>query len=111
VKSGKLKALAITGDVRAAVLPDVPTLAETGVKDVDAYSWQAVAAPKGLPADVKQKLHAGIVAALNDPTVKPKLVELGFELVANTPEEFARFLNRELARWKSVVEAGKITAD
>jgi len=111
VKTGKLKALGVTGDVRAAVLPDVPTLAETGVKDVDAYSWQAVAAPKGLPADVKQKLHAGIVAALNDPTVKPKLVELGFEVVGNTPEEFGRFLNNELARWKSVVEAGKITAD
>jgi len=70
-----------------------------------------VAAPKGLPADVKQKLHAGMVAALNDPSVKPKLTELGFEVVAHSPEDFAKFLNTELARWKRVIEVGKITAD
>jgi len=111
VKSGKLKALAVTGDARAPILPDVPTLTETGVKEVDVYSWQGVAAPKGLPADVKQKLHAGMVAALNDPSVKPKLTELGFEVVAHSPEDFAKFLNAELARWKQVIEVGKITAD
>jgi tripartite-type tricarboxylate transporter receptor subunit TctC len=111
VKSGKLKALAVTGDTRASILPDVPTLTETGVKEVDVYSWQGVAAPKGLPADVKQKLHAGMVAALNDPSVKPKLTELGFEVVAHSPEDFAKFLNAELARWKQVIEVGKITAD
>ena len=82
-----------------------------GVKGVDVYSWQAAAAPKGLPAEVKAKLHATLVAALNDPAVKPKLLELGFEIVGGTPEHFAEFQARENARWKQLIEARKITAD
>jgi tripartite-type tricarboxylate transporter receptor subunit TctC len=84
---------------------------EAGVKNVVVYSWQAFAAPKGLPADLKAKLHAAIVAGLNDPTVKPKLLELGFEIVGNTPEQFTAFQAVEFARWKQVIEVGKITAD
>ena len=111
INAGKLRALAITGDKRSALLPAVPTMAEAGVKGVDVYSWQAVAAPKGLPADIKAKLHAALVAGLNDPAVKAKLQEQGFEIVANTPEQFATFQAAEYARWKQVIETGKITAD
>ncbi len=111
VNSGKLRALAVTGDRRSTLLPQVPTLAEAGVKNVDVYSWQAVAGPKGLPADVHGKLQSAIAAALNDPQVKPKLVDLGFEIVANTPEQFAKFQANEFARWKRVIEAGNIKAD
>jgi tripartite-type tricarboxylate transporter receptor subunit TctC len=111
VNAGKLRALAVTGDKRSALLPNVPTLGESGVKNVNVYSWQAVVAPKGLPADVRGKLHEGIVAALNDAAVKPKLTEVGFEIVGNTPEQFARFQAQEFARWKQVIETGKITAD
>ena len=111
VNGGKLRALAVTGAKRSALLPNVPTLAESGVKDADVYSWQGIAAPKGLPADVKAKLHAAIVAALNDPGVKPKLLEVGFEIVANTPEQFGAFQAAENARWKQLIEARKITAD
>jgi len=111
VNAGKLRALAVTGDKRSALLPQVPTLSEAGVKGADVYSWQAVAAPKGLPTDVKAKLHTAMVAALNDAAVKPKLNELGFEIVANTPEQFAQFQASENARWKTVIETGKITAD
>ena len=111
VNGGKLRALAVTGAKRSALLPNVPTLAESGVKDADVYSWQGIAAPKGLPADVKAKLHAAIVAALNDPGVKPKLLEVGFEIVANTPEQFATFQAAENARWKQLIETRKITAD
>jgi len=110
VKSGKLRAIAITSKQRAAVLPDVPTLDEAGVPGADVYSWQAVLAPKGLPADVKAKLHAAVVAALADPQVKKQFVDLGFEMVANTPEQFAAFQQQEYARWKKVIEDGKITA-
>ncbi|WP_341889881.1 tripartite tricarboxylate transporter substrate binding protein [Variovorax sp. YR752] len=111
VNGGKLRALAVTGAKRSALMPNVPTLAESGVKDADVYSWQGIAAPKGLPADVKAKLHAAIVAALNDPGVKPKLLEVGFEIVANTPEQFAAFQASESARWKQLIETRKITAD
>jgi tripartite-type tricarboxylate transporter receptor subunit TctC len=111
IKSGKLRALAITSAKRSALLPDVPTLAEAGVKNVEVYSWQAVVAPKGLPDDVRSKVHAAIVAALNDPTVREQFVSVGFEVVANTPAQFAAFQQQEFARWKKVIEAGKITID
>jgi tripartite-type tricarboxylate transporter receptor subunit TctC len=111
IKSGKLKALAVTGEGRAAVLPKVPTLAESGVPGVEIYSWQGIAAPKGLPKDVKARLHGAIVEALTEPALKSKLVEQGFEVVANTPEQFEQFLAGEQARWKNVIETGKITAD
>jgi tripartite-type tricarboxylate transporter receptor subunit TctC len=111
INSGKLRAVAVTGDKRSAVLPNVPTLNESGVKGVDVYSWQGVAAPKGLPADVKAKLHAALVAALNDPQVKADFTKIGFEIVANTPEQFTTFQQAEFARWKNVIETRKITAD
>ena len=111
IKAGKLRALAITSTKRSPLLPDVPTMEESGIKGVTVYSWQAFAAPKGLPADIKTKLHAAIVAGLNDPQVKPKLLELGFEIVGNTPEQFTAFQATEFARWKKVIEVGKITAD
>ena len=111
IQAGKLKALAITSAQRSPLLPNVPTLIESGVKNAQVYSWQAIAAPKGLPADVKKTLSTAIVAALNDPQVKPKLLDLGFEVVASTPEQFAAMQAAEFARWKTVIETGKITAD
>jgi tripartite-type tricarboxylate transporter receptor subunit TctC len=111
IVAGKLRALAVTGDKRSPVLPNLPTLAEAGVKGVDVYSWQAVVAPKGLPADVRAKAHEGIVGALNDAKVRQQFAALGFEIVANTPEQFAAFQQRENARWKQLIETRKITAD
>jgi len=108
IQAGKLKAIAITSTRRSPLLTDVPTLAEAGIRNVDVYSWQAIAGPKGMPADVKKKLMEGIVAALNDPDAKKKLTDLGFEIVANTPEQFARFQAQELARWKKVIETAHI---
>lgn len=111
IRTGKLRALAITSDKRSALLPDVPTMAEAGIKDVEVYSWQAVAAPKGLPADVKSRLHGALVGALKEPGMQKKLGEQGFEIVANTPEQFVQFENEELKRWKAVIEQGKITLE
>lgn len=111
IKAGKLKALAVTGSKRSAVLPNVPTLGEAGVKEVDVYSWQGIAAPKGLPKDVKATLHTTITGALHDPQIAAKLTEQGFEVVASTPEQFARFQAQELARWREVIINGKITLD
>jgi tripartite-type tricarboxylate transporter receptor subunit TctC len=111
VSAGKLRALAITSANRSPLLPQVPTLDELGVKGVDVYSWQAVVAPKGLPADIKAKLHAAIVSALNDPAVKGKLVAQGFEVVGDSPEHFAKFEAAEYARWKQLIDTRKISAD
>ncbi|MDD0814785.1 tripartite tricarboxylate transporter substrate binding protein [Curvibacter sp. HBC28] len=111
IKAGKLRALAVTGTKRSPLLPEVPTLEELGVKGATVYSWQAFAAPKGLPADLKAKLYDAIVAGLNDPAIKAKLLELGFEIVGNTPEQFTAYQASEFARWKKVIEVGKITAD
>ena len=111
IKAGKLRALAITSNKRSPLLPEVPTMDELGFKGVTVYSWQAFAAPKGLPVDIKTKLNEALVAGLNDPAIKPKLLELGFEIVGNTPAQFTAFQASEFARWKKVIEVGKITAD
>jgi len=111
INAGKLRALAVTGDKRSPVLPEVPTAAEAGVKNLEVYSWQAVVAPKGLPPAVRSKAHDAMAAALNDPAVKQQFTTIGLEVVANTPEQFAKFQQQEFARWKKVIDAGKITID
>ena len=109
--AGKLRALSITSAKRSPLLPQVPTLEELGIKEANVTSWQAVAAPRGLPVEIKNRLHAAIVTTLNDPQVKPKLLELGFEIVANTPEQFTAFQAAEFARWKKLIEARNIKPD
>ena len=111
INAGKLRPLAIAGTKRSPVLPNVPTFAELGYKDVVAYGWQAVVAPKGLPADVKDKVYKSVIAALNDPQVKKNFVDLGYEIVANTPEQFVQYQAQENARWKKLIESRQITAN
>ena len=111
IKAGKLRALSITSAKRSPLLPDVPTLEEGGVKDANVYSWQAVAAPKGLPADVKKRLVDAISATIKDPQVAPKLLELGFEVVLNTPEQFAAYQAAEYSRWQKLITSRNIKAD
>jgi len=108
IKAGKMRALAITSEARSPLLPNVPTMAEAGVKDTVIYSWQAVAAPKGLPADVKAKIHAGLIKALNEPKVKKQFVDIGFEVVGNTPEEFTAYQKAESQRWKQLIQNRKL---
>lgn len=111
IKAGRMRPLAVTSAKRSPVLPDVPTLSELGVKGVEVTSWQAIVAPKGLPADVREKAAAAFVAALNDPRVKDQFTGIGFEMVTNTPAQFAAFMQAESARWKKVIETGKISLD
>lgn len=111
VRSGKLRALAITSTKRSPLLPDVPTLDESGVKDVNVNSWQAVAAPRGLPADIKKRLFDAIVASVKDPAVTAKLLELGFEVVLNTPDQFAAYQVSEYMRWQKLISSRNIKAD
>ncbi|MCV0439224.1 MAG: tripartite tricarboxylate transporter substrate binding protein [Hydrogenophaga sp.] len=111
IKAGKLRALSITSAQRSPLLPDVPTLQELGIKDANVYSWQAMAAPKGTPADIKAKLHAAVKDALNDPAIKPKLLDLGFEIVASTPEQFTAFQAAEFARWQKLIQSRNIKVE
>jgi tripartite-type tricarboxylate transporter receptor subunit TctC len=108
VRGGKLKALAVTADKRNKALPDVPTLAEAGVKDVEVYSWQAAAAPKGLPPAIRARLEKDMIAGLKSADATAKFNDIGFDVVANTGKEFETFLAAEIARWKTVIEVGKI---
>ena len=108
IKAGKLKALAITGDARAADLPDVPTLAEAGIKDMVVYSWQGFAVPKGTPPAVVQQLTKALQTALRDPQTEKTLQGLGFEVVANTPQQFSAFQQAEVKRWKDVIQKANI---
>lgn len=111
IKAGKLRALAITSAQRSSFLPEVPTLEESGVKNAGVQSWQAVAAPRGLPADVKKRLHDAIVSIIREPATAARLTELGFEIVLNTPEQFASFQANEYARWAKLIVARNIKAD
>lgn len=111
VRAGKLKALAVTSETRAPALPDVPTIGEAGVKDLVVYSWQAAAAPKGLPPAVKAKLEADLIQAAKSPDVKEQFEKIGFEVLASNGTEFDKFLAGEIARWKQVIDTGKITAE
>ena len=111
LRSGKLRAIAVTGTQRSPVLPDVPTLAESGVKGAEVYSWQGMAAPRGLPVDVKARLSKAAIAAVQQPDIRKRFVEQGLEIVGNTPEEFTRFQAQENERWKQLIHTRKITAD
>jgi tripartite-type tricarboxylate transporter receptor subunit TctC len=111
IQAGKLRALVITSARRSPLLQQVPTLEESGVREANVQSWQAVAGPRGLPADVKGRLHAAIVAGLADPAVRQRLLDLGFEIVANTPEQFAAFQAAEYARWQQLITSRGIKAD
>jgi tripartite-type tricarboxylate transporter receptor subunit TctC len=111
VKAGKMKILGVTAETRHPVFPDVPTMAEAGVKDLVVYSWQAAAAPKGLPADVKARLADALQKALTDPDVKKRFGDLGYDVVANTPAEFDKFQADEQTRWIEVVKTANIKVE
>lgn len=111
INGGKLRALAITSEQRSPLLPQVPTLGESGIRGADVQSWQAVVGPRGLPADVRNRMHEGLMAVLADPKIRQQFTSVGLEIVGNTPEQFAAYQARENARWKQLIETRKITAD
>jgi tripartite-type tricarboxylate transporter receptor subunit TctC len=109
VKSGRIKLLAVCGTNRAALLPDVPTLDEAGVKGYGMYSWGGIIAPAKLPRPLVDKLHRDIGEALRMPDVRERLTQLGAEVVAGTPEQFDALLRSETVRYaKLIKDAGII---
>ncbi len=111
IKAGKLKVLAVTGKDRSPVLPDVPTLAESGYPGFDMVSWQALVAPAATPKPVIDKLHAELAKVLKTPEMRDKMFALGTEVVANPPEQFAQYLRDETAKWSKIVKAAGIKLD
>lgn len=111
IRSGRLKALAVTSEKRHPQLPNVPTMAEQGVPGFVVTSWQAFMAPKGLPPEIRARLHTELVAALTAPDVKERFSTQGFDVVANTPEQFSAFQRAEIERWSKVVKSKGVTPD
>ena len=104
VKSGKLKALAVTGRTRAAVAPDIPTVAESGLSGYEVYGWYGIAAPAKTPRAVIDRLQAEVAKIARNPKMKERLAGQGLELVGNTPEEFDAFIRGEVAKWGEVLK-------
>jgi tripartite-type tricarboxylate transporter receptor subunit TctC len=111
IQAGRLKALAVTTGKRLSSLPNVPTLAESGMPGFEAVSWAGVMVPAGTPKPIVDKLHSEIVAILKLPDVREKLLSLGAEIIGNTPEEFKQYVVAETAKWEKVAKAANIKVD
>lgn len=108
IKAGKLRALAVTTSTRFAPLPDVPTVAESGVPGYDISEWLGLFAPAGTPNEIVDRLHKEVVAILKSPGVAEKLSAEGFEPVGSAPAEFAAFIREDIAKWAKVVKQANI---
>jgi tripartite-type tricarboxylate transporter receptor subunit TctC len=111
IKSGQLRGLAVAAKHRAPALPDVPTMAEAGIPDQESNTFAAILAPAGTPAPIVDLLHKEIVKALADPTIRSRLIELGFDPVGNTPAEFAALIKVEIEKWGKVIRAANMKVE
>ncbi len=111
IRGGKLKAIAVMSDKRVEALPEVPTFAEVGLKDVNNMAWYGLVGPAGLPRDVVQKVHAAAVKTLNDLDVKKRLADGGSIVDGGTPEQFVQKMVREIELRKDIVKKQKIVLE
>jgi len=111
IKSGQLRALAVTADKRMTLLPDVPALGELGYKGMAGDTFQGVFAPAGVPKPVLARIHADIMKAMAAPDVRERLAILAMEPVGNTPEQFTAQVKADIARWGKVIRDGNIKVD
>lgn len=111
VKSGKIRALAVTTARRSPTVPDLPTVAESGVLGFDISTWYGVWAPAGTPRDIVNRISAEIAKALQQPAVRERLAALGAEPAGDTPEAFAAYCQSELAKWSKIVRESGAKAD
>ena len=108
VKSGKVRAIAVTGTTRFSELPHVPTITESGVPGYNVTGWYGFYAPAATPPEIVRRLHAEAHRGLNSPEVKDRLQKTGNDPVVTTPEEFAAFIRSEIAKWSKVVKGSNI---
>ena len=112
VKSGKLKAIAVTGDKRSLALPNVPTVAESGLPGFSTLQWFGALAPAGTPAPVIKRLHSEFLKAADDPVVKEKLASVALEVrTSPTPEDLTRFMKEDMPKWPPIVKAAGVKVD
>jgi tripartite-type tricarboxylate transporter receptor subunit TctC len=111
VRGGKMRALAITSSKRGDDLPEVPTVAESGVKGFEAVTWFGFVAPANTPKDIVSRLNAEIAKALQAPDVRKKLSDQGADILGGTPEQFANLIKTDIARWAPVVKESGAKAD
>ena len=111
VKAGRLRALALTGNVRSKAAPDVPTIAESGYPDYHATGWWGVVLPAATPKTIIAKQHADIAQLLKLPDVRDKLEMQGVEIIGSTPDQFARFIRDEITRWDKAVKVSGAQPD
>jgi tripartite-type tricarboxylate transporter receptor subunit TctC len=104
IKSGKVRALAVTTRKRTALLPDLPTIDELGIKGFDATTWHGLVAPAGTPKDIIDTLNFATVEALKDPATQKSLVDLGVDIVGDSPKEFEAYIKTEIPKWTAVVK-------
>jgi tripartite-type tricarboxylate transporter receptor subunit TctC len=111
VKTGKMTALAVTALKRSALAPDIPSVAELGLPQLESLAWIGLGAPAGIPADVLDRLNREAVRALRAADARELLGRQGFDVVAGTPEEFARWIRAESQKWSKVIRASGATAE
>jgi len=111
VKAGKLRALAVTGKERSPLLPDVPTMRESGMGDFEFYSWYGLWSPANLPAPLRAKLEAASARIMQSPAMKTKLESYGFEVAYKNGRDFEKFIDSEVKRYDGVITKANITAD
>ena len=111
IKSGRLRALAVTGAHRSPALPEVPTMVESGVKGYESSTWYGLLAPKATPRAIVMKLNREVVAIVNLPEVKSHLLAEGAEPVGNTPDEFGDIIKADIAKWGKVIRAAGLRAE
>jgi tripartite-type tricarboxylate transporter receptor subunit TctC len=111
IKSGKIRALAVTGPRRSPALSEVPTIAEQGFPGVEATAWYGVLAPAATPQPIVARLHDEVVKILKVPDVTQKLDGLGFEIVGSKPAEFGAYIKSEMKKWEKVVKASGAKAE
>ncbi len=111
IKSGKLRALAVTSLERSPVAPEVPTVAESGYPGFEALAWHGILAPARTPPAIVKKLNEEVAKALGDPETRALLVNQAMQTVGSTPEEFAAFIQKDIAIWKAVAAAANVTVE
>src|SRR5262249_34570084 len=111
IRAGKVRALGVATLKRTAVLPDIPTIDELGIKGFDATTWHGLVAPAATPKEVVAQLNHALVDTLADPAIKKSLADLGVDIIGGTPAEFAAYIHSEIPKWTAIIKASGAKLD